>query len=65
VGEEYVIECRVKVNREALERTLSAAGLTGGDAVAAGAAPMAAAGADAGTAAAEPAAEPELTAAEK
>jgi hypothetical protein len=29
VGEEYIIECRVKVNREAVERTLNAAGLTG------------------------------------
>ncbi len=65
VGEEYIIECRVEVNREALERTLSAAGLTGGDAVAAGAAPMTAAGADAEPAAAEPAAETELTTAEK
>jgi hypothetical protein len=66
VGQDYVIECRVKVNREAVERTLSAAGLMGGETVAAGPAPAGAADA-APPAAVEPAAaEPaELTPEEK
>jgi hypothetical protein len=54
VGEEYIIECRVKVNREAVERTLAAAGLTGGDAVTATDAPGTAAGAAVEAAAQEP-----------
>jgi len=52
VGEEYIIECRVKINREAVERTLNAAGLTGEGGAEAAAVPAPAAAA----AAAEPAA---------